>query len=311
MKKLRPVLGGLKTYIPYLSHDKGTGGTNSARYCYSVWLRHLYVAFENGLKSYPETIAELGPGDSIGIGCSGLIGGARHYYGLDVVKHLDIETNQAIFKELVGFFKNRENIPDDKEFPRVYPRLDSYNFMDEVFSEDALSKAMNVNRIEAIRKELRDFDNDKNSYIRYICPWINPDVICHESVDMIFSQAVLEHISDLDNTYKALYRWLKKDGIMSHQIGFSSHGITESWNGHWEYSELLWKVIQGNRPYLINREPLSTHIKYHELNGFEVICIIPIKNSTGLTRKKLAKCYKDMSDEDLNTICVHIISKKK
>lgn len=32
---------------------------------------------------------------------------------------------------------------------------------------------------------------------------------------MIFSQAVLEHVDDLEHTYKTLYRWLKKGGIMS------------------------------------------------------------------------------------------------
>ena len=32
--------------------EKGTGGTNSARYCYSIWLRPLVMAKKNGLNPF-------------------------------------------------------------------------------------------------------------------------------------------------------------------------------------------------------------------------------------------------------------------
>ncbi len=79
--RIRPILGGIKSYIPWLSSVKwlsssrGTGGTISARYCYSVWLRHLCVARDYGLPTQPSVIAELGPGDSIGSGLAGLLTG--------------------------------------------------------------------------------------------------------------------------------------------------------------------------------------------------------------------------------------------
>ena len=44
------------------------GGAQSARYCYSVWLRHLIHAWKNGLPFRPNRVAELGPGFSIGVG---------------------------------------------------------------------------------------------------------------------------------------------------------------------------------------------------------------------------------------------------
>lgn len=295
-----------------MSYLKGTGGTSSARYCYSVWLRHLSVAFKNGLKFYPKSIAELGPGDSIGIGLAGLIGGAKQYYALDVVEHATNERNVKIFDELVALFKNREDIPDEKEFPSVYPRLESYQFLYDVFSQDILSYALNEYRIDNIRKDLLSINNeDTNSSLRYICPWFNPEIIEGESADMIFSQAVLEHVDDLEHTYKTLYRWLKKGGIMSHQIDFKSHGMTDDWNGHWAYSDLLWRVIRGNRPYLLNREPLSTHIKYLETTGFRVSCVIPVMSTGGLNRNRLASRYKKLSNEDLTTSSAHIISTKE
>jgi len=43
---IKSLIRGVITFLPGL-HDwrsKGTGGTNSARYCYSVWLRASRIA---------------------------------------------------------------------------------------------------------------------------------------------------------------------------------------------------------------------------------------------------------------------------
>jgi hypothetical protein len=66
-----PLLKGIATHLPGTNRvlpSRGTGGTTSARYCCSVWLRHISCAHENGLSTRPEVVAELGPGDSLGIG---------------------------------------------------------------------------------------------------------------------------------------------------------------------------------------------------------------------------------------------------
>jgi len=94
--KIKRLLFGMATLIfPSISKyvGKGTGGTDSARYCYSVWLRHLVMAKKNDLNPYPKIVAELGPGDSIGIGLAALISGCEKYYGFDVVEYANIERN--------------------------------------------------------------------------------------------------------------------------------------------------------------------------------------------------------------------------
>ena len=84
---IRALIRGLATFIPgYVSGSpREPGGTVSPRYCYSVWLRHLVMASDGCLFEYPKTVAELGPGDSIGIGLAALISGADEYYAFDVV----------------------------------------------------------------------------------------------------------------------------------------------------------------------------------------------------------------------------------
>ena len=98
-KAIRKILGGFKSYVPGGVSIHGTGGTDSARYCYTVWLRHLSILYQNGFSKMFNTIAELGPGDSIGTGLAGLLSGSEKYYALDVIEYTDIKKNISIFQK--------------------------------------------------------------------------------------------------------------------------------------------------------------------------------------------------------------------
>ena len=127
---IKSFLIGLGSYLPgifnLIYRRIGTGGTNSSRYCYSVWLRHLVLAHKQGLPCHPEVVAELGPGDSIGIGLAALLSGVSKYYAMDLVRFVNYERNLVILEELVELFKQRVNIPDNSEFTYLKPDLDSY-----------------------------------------------------------------------------------------------------------------------------------------------------------------------------------------
>ena len=301
---IKPLAKGLVSYIPgvyKLFGKKRTGGTNSARYCYSVWLRHLILAYKNGLSNRLDSVAELGPGDSLGIGLAALISGANKYYALDVVKYWNINRNVEIFDELVELFKRREKIPDETEFPGVKPVLDSYEFPTNILTNEILVEAMKQTRLESIRTAILNLDNinKNNMQIKYVVPWNDPNVLKKESVDFIYSQAVLEHIDDLVNTYQSLYCWLKLGGFMSHEIDFACHGIVKVWNGHWEYPDLIWRLIRGKKPYLLNRQPHSIHINLIREFGFEIVCDVKDRDYSGIQREYLTKQLKNMGNEDL------------
>jgi hypothetical protein len=67
--KVPHILKGMLTYVPVLNtwrvRHGGTGGSNSSRYCYAVWLRHLVTLDRYGFKIKDAVVGELGPGDSI------------------------------------------------------------------------------------------------------------------------------------------------------------------------------------------------------------------------------------------------------
>ena len=301
--KIRTLLGGISSHIPgiYKLFSRGTGGTISARYCYSVWLRHLVMAYKNGLSIYPETIAELGPGDSIGIGLAALLSGVNKYYAFDIIEYASSKRNIELFNELVDLFKKREKIPDETEFLGVRPLLESYKFPSNILTNERLDKTLKQDRIESIKNALQSLDSrgNNNIQISYLVPWYNSNIIEEESIDMIYSQAVLEHVDNLEYTYKVLCSWLKLGGFMSNEIDFACHGMAKEWNGHWAYSDIVWKLMKGKKPYLINRQPHSTHIDLMRKSGFEIIYDSRIKNTSGIRRKHLASKFKNISNDDL------------
>jgi hypothetical protein len=293
---------GLASFIPGFNHvyRRDTGGTCSARYCYSVWLRHLLFAHECGLPSLPKIVAELGPGDSLGTGLAALLSGVERYYAFDVVKFAGNQRNLDIFDELVELFARRSPIPDDAEFPLVRPRIRSYRFPEHILSENHLRAALAPERVARLRRAVMNTEHEQ-SEVRYAAPWFDASAIEHNTIDMIFSQAVLEHVDELDGTYKAMRQWLKPSGFMTHTIDFKSHGLAPAWNGHWAYSDFAWKLLRGKRPFLINREPHSTHVHKLEAAGFRVLLDEKYGTTGGIGKDFVARRFESITSGDLAT----------
>ncbi len=310
--KLKHLLYGIATFVPGLMHlrAKGTGGTDSARYCYSVWLRYLVMAEQNRLNTNPKTVAELGPGDSIGIGLAALISGCDKYLAFDVVEHANIKRNLSIFNELVTLFENKTPIPGDDEWPKVIPKLEDYRFPSDILDDDRLHKALHKSRIDRIRNSIIGVGTS-GSMIEYKAPWHDDDILSPESVDIIYSQAVLEHVDDLTHTYNTMHSWLNPTGYIAHTIDFKSHGFANKWNGHWTYSDFLWKLLRGKRPYLLNREPYSTHEQLINNAGFRLRSCTKTSSESHLTTKQLAPRFRSMSQDDLVTSAVFIQAVKR
>lgn len=287
----------------------GTDGAHKARYCYSVYLRHLVKAHQNGMTDLPARFAEIGPGESFGIGLAALLAGAEKYLAFDVIEHANLHQNISVFDELVELFRKREAIPANDEYPEVMPRLECYDFPSEILSDKVLNASLDNDRIAHIKASISNC-HSPDSMIDYVVPWGDASQIDKGSIDLVFSQAVMEHADDLPFTYHAIAEWIKPGGFMSHQIDFRCHGTSDTWNGHWAYSERTWKMMVGNRKYLLNREPHSKHLELLEANHFHIVCDEVMTCPSELSRDELSDRCRSFSDADLITSAAFIQSKR-
>jgi SAM-dependent methyltransferase len=310
---LKPILRGLATYLPLVKRftNRGSGGTDVARYCYCVWLRHLVSLHAAGLGSTWPVVAELGPGDSLGTGIAALLTGSERYYAFDAKPFIQNQTNVDMLNRLLSLFQAREPIPDDREFAEVIPTLADYSFPASILTERRLQNTLNSDRLLAIRRELAELANHRpGRHVSYFAPWDDGASVQAESVDLAFSQAVMEHVVDIDATYKALGKWVRPNGCMSHSIDYRSHHTAGKWNGHWGYSDFVWKIIVGRRAFLINREPHSRHLQAMQDNGFKIRFDQHFHEDAGLEAGRLAPRFRNMTDTDLHTSSAFIVAQK-
>lgn len=296
---------GILSFLPGLAVGP-TGGTDSARYCYSVWLRHVAKAVECGVWNSPKHVAEIGPGDTIGVGLAALITGADRYTAIDSIQYTTLQASAQMLNQLMELFSARTSIPDDDEFPDVWPKLSSYRFPANVIS-DSLPELLRRGRV--IAHHLRA--EDESGPIRYLAPWDLADQIPIEPVNMIISQAVLEHVDKLSEVYRAMAVWVAPGGFVSHTIDFRAHGTSNSWDGHWTYPRFLWKTMRGRRPWLLNREPISSHLRLLEDNNFVLLDQQRHLSVQARARSELASGFRSLSHDDLTTKVAFLIARQR
>jgi SAM-dependent methyltransferase len=147
--------------------------------------------------------------------------------------------------------------------------------------------------------------------IRYQAPWTSVHDVAKGSLDLIFSQAVLEHVDALEEAYRAMFVWLKPGGYASHVIDCGAHHISPLWNGHWAYSEREWRLVRGQREFLLNREPLSTHLAFAQRVGFDTLLVQRDYDNQGLHVGALSKRFRELDEEDRRTRVAMLILRKR
>jgi SAM-dependent methyltransferase len=312
------VVKGIITYIPgvySVLRRKKMGGTASAEYCYEVWIKHITFLYESGLSGIPKSVAELGPGETIGVGLCALLSGSGRYTGLDVYPYSNVNANLECFDALVEMFKSRH--PCTKpSWPDYQQYLDQRSFPSHVLTDNRLDLALRPERIQLIRNQIEraadlSISTDRTGpNIYYIAPWYDKQHVKPDSVDLIISHSVLEHVVDIDRTIEACSSWLRPGGWISHQIDFSSHGLTDEWNGHWAISDFVWKLIIGRRQFLINREPVSRVEDAHSKNDFQVVFSKRRNKDNSINRARLAPQFRRLSASDFSCAEILIQSRK-
>ena len=265
----------------------------------------MIEAHAQGLPCDPGTVCEIGPGGTIGAGLAALISGAEKYIAVDGKWAWDTAKNVAMFDDLVALFRRRD-ARDASGDALPQGSMLSDEFPAHVLSDGRMERCLDPARLDRIRESIAR-DNRDDSCIRYIVQKDGDPM--HEldgTADMIFSQAALEHVGELSLAFERMSRWLAPGGFMSHQIDFQCHGAARDWNGHWVYSDPVWKLIYLGSAPLINRIPCSEHLQLMRHHGFELITERRRQDGAGIVQSMLATRFQGMSADDLTTCGVFV-----
>jgi hypothetical protein len=264
---IKSAIKGFITFIPGVSvlikkgRPKIRHSGADAEFCYSYWLRMLVFLSENGNGNSFKEVGEIGNGGSLGIGFCALLTGCDKYYALETEELFEKEHNLKILDEIIFLFRNETAITQKFRQQNItinnfdYPR----DLIDPVF--------MNESRISEIRNDIIESFRDSKR-IKIIYEWEKQPPL---NLHFIFSRAVMEHVFNPEEVYRAIRLHLVAGSLMLHDIEFHSHGITKKIDGHFLISSLLWKIIFGRRTYYINRWNLDEHCESIIDSGFELL----------------------------------------
>jgi SAM-dependent methyltransferase len=134
--------------------------------------------------------------------------------------------------------------------------------------------------------------------------------LADDSFDIIYSQAVLEHVrrDEFSETLLQCRRLLKPNGVMSHVVDFKDHlggGLSNL-----KISSVLWEqnwfALKSN--FYTNRLRFSEVIKICEDSGFTLkMAEVSRYEVTPIRRKQLATEFSRLSDDDLSVSEVHLV----
>ena len=149
-------------------------------------------------------------------------------------------------------------------------------------------------------KSLTDFLSKCNA--RYFTDGINSlRKIPSESVDFIFSQAVLEHVrkAEFSEMMREMRRIIKPDGVCSHSVDLKDH-LGGALN-NLRFSEPLWESdFMAKSGFYTNRIRFDDMLNIFSNEGF-LVDIISVERWEELPtpRSRMTKKFRNLSDEQL------------
>jgi SAM-dependent methyltransferase len=242
-----------------------------------AYVRGIFRAFDGAIGPsggwQGRRILECGPGDSLGVGVLALANGAESYCAIDRFPvSFDPQREGAIFRELL------DTLPaEERRRVEAVIVLDAggYRLRNERF------RYFNSIPLEEASRRLGT-----------------------GSFDVVFSNAVLEHVGDVASSLRSMRELLAPGGIMAHDVDLRSHQNFEKHELHFlEYSPALWRAMTSNTGEP-NRVRLPEYLRILEELGFEDVQIrIKSRFDPDVVRRvrpRLARPFRKLSEDDLS-----------
>ena len=128
-----------------------------------------------------------------------------------------------------------------------------------------------------------------------------------ESLSLLVSSTVLEHVSDLDDVCRKIYDSLMPGGVAYHFIDMADH---RSFRRNSEFGPLSF-LTEEVAPRNQNRLRKSEQLAAHQGAGFDIV------NQSSVNavldddiRSRLVERYRGLDDDDISTIKMHLTVRK-
>lgn len=284
----------LRNLIP--EHNR-TKGNSEPAYPVHILNRNLHILESHlDLSSLHNlSVAEIGPGDSLTIGILMLLIGFNSYSAFDAFPYATIDTSFEYASASLKYLKSHTK----SSFTYLQKNLKSY--------DSSVSKYL---------LPLKHLSNEpsilQETYpkLHYTAPY-SFSQLSKSSFHIIFSQACLEHISDLDSFFAAAYNSLMPGGVFLTQIDFKSHARSLLWNGHYRYSEKQLSYINSKNTFRwINGHPPSHYLNLAQQVGFSVLYQYIHTEQSSFTIDNVNSRYHSFDNTDLTTSSMTVLLQK-
>ena len=257
-----------------ISNPKNLGEMQDADYALQVFHKHLAAS---GFGARSGTIGlEMGPGDSVGSAIVAKALGSSRFILVDAGDYAnrDVETYRNL---------SRACMRDGPAMPDI-ERAASF--------EDVLTMC----GASYLTRGLQSYRE-----------------LPAASVDLIFSQAVLEHVRrhEFAEVAAQMYRILKPGGIASHQVDLRDHlggGLNNM-----RISSRWWETeLMAGSGFYTNRIRFSEMLNLFEQAGFMVEVVSTHRwDDPPISRKKLAPEFRHFTGEDLLVSSFHVLLRRR
>lgn len=222
---------------------------NTSYYTFHVFKEFYQRALKYGVNIKNSEILEIGAGKPLGTGIFWNFSGAKRYTSIDKFTQPNV---------------------DDLWLNRFKSILSMNLFNPQELDIDSL----------VTKKDGRYILNENS--IRLIQDSLEKHSLNGESFDFIYSNAVIEHMADIEIILKKLHKILKDDGVMYHGIDLREHHTNlrtvpdkDTSTEFLKYSKEEWeKMFPPGSEFYINRLRASDLQKYFEDSGFRIIDFI-------------------------------------